>query len=144
MKKLMVVFMGLIMSLFLFSSCEEGTPRVVDGKPICWTDKYGVKYANIGNQYLFFSSSSSNMGIVEELAIAQELFERDHPGLKYAGVRTTGSYGQVATITYYPRTSDGVGIETDPEVKVGDKVIGKLSEFSSLVPTVAQDPVATE
>ncbi|MDR0860721.1 MAG: hypothetical protein LBO09_07275 [Candidatus Peribacteria bacterium] len=111
MKNLIVVLiMGLTMSLL--SGCEE-KPTVVDGKPICWVEKYGVSYAHVGNQYIFqVSSHTFGKPIAEKIAIAQGLFERDHPDLKYAGERASGEYGQVVTITYYPRVaSDSVATQ---------------------------------
>ncbi|MDR2541514.1 MAG: hypothetical protein LBD11_07330 [Candidatus Peribacteria bacterium] len=148
MKKLMLVFlMGLLMSLLL-SGCEEtSSPVMSNGKPICWAEKYGVNFADCGDGIYIFSdgSHSESRPIAATLVAARKEFEKAHPGLRYLDGYAAGSYGQTITLTYVPRTASDSPTIVDPDVRVGDKVIGKLSEFSSLVSQpAAPDSVATE
>ncbi|MDR0860719.1 MAG: hypothetical protein LBO09_07265 [Candidatus Peribacteria bacterium] len=101
--KNLIVVVGLI--VFLGTGCTD-PPKAVEGKPICWAEKYGVNFSRCGeSNYLFSVSSGSCKDIALTLANAQILFESTNPDLEFVNGCVVGSGGNCLVATYVARTS---------------------------------------
>ncbi|MDR0860720.1 MAG: hypothetical protein LBO09_07270 [Candidatus Peribacteria bacterium] len=113
MKK--VVLLGLIVCLF--TSCNQNSsssPKIIDGRAVCFHEKYGVEYASSSGEKHFFYDTKCFRG--DEVAItlvsAQIEFEKEYPNLECRFGYTVGPLGDCLVITYTNRTSSKV-LESD-------------------------------
>ncbi|MDR2541515.1 MAG: hypothetical protein LBD11_07335 [Candidatus Peribacteria bacterium] len=103
MKHKNLIIWGVI--VFLWTGCTD-PPKTVEGKPICWAEKYGVKFSRCGEcNYLFSASNTNAKDIALTLTNAQILFESANPELEVANGCVVGRSGNCLVATYIARTS---------------------------------------
>ena len=132
MKKLIFMFvMGLMVCLL--SSCEVETndekTKTINGQKVCFVEKYGVSFMDCrdGN-YLFKSKVSTVENKIIDCILARRMFEKEHPELELVSSYSPADYGEYLVAIYRLKPST---IVLDPDVIIGTKVVGKLSEFVS-------------